>query len=93
MIGRIGDRGFVFVESAAGSDICFDADDRFDVVRVSLVVEFNHPEHISMVRNGNGVHSVLFAGMEQAVEGYGAIEQRVLTVQVKMRKSFIFHRL
>ena len=46
-----------------------------------------------VVGDRNGIHAQLLASFEQSAERDGPIEQRILTVQMKMRKSFIRHSL
>jgi hypothetical protein len=58
-----------------------------------LCIELNGPEQITVVRNRHCIHLQLPASLEQFVERYSAIKQRILTVQMKMCKSFICHSL
>ncbi|MBA7658544.1 hypothetical protein ES703_66500 [subsurface metagenome] len=93
MICGIADVAFLFVESAPGGDVCLDTNNRLDVCGGCTYVELDRAEHIAVVGNSHGVHLQLFAVFEQSVKDYSPIEKRILTVQMKMRKSFICHKL
>jgi hypothetical protein len=42
-----------------------------------------------VVGYGDGVHTEVFASLQKFLEGYGAVEKRILAVQVQMSESFI----
>jgi len=86
MIGRIADTALLPVESAAWCNVCFDAYYRLDVRRPGLCIELDGAEHIAVVGNRYRFHFQFFAASEQFVEANRPIKQRILAVQMKMRK-------
>jgi hypothetical protein len=56
-------------------------------------VELYGAEQIAVVGNRYCIHLELFAAFEQRIERYSAVEQRILAVKMKMRKSFVCHNL
>ena len=93
MVGRIGDGRFGPVQPAARRDIGFDPEDRLDLRGLRLGVEFDGPEHVAVVRDGHRIHAQLLAPLEQRLKLNRPIEQRILTVQMEVCKSFICHSL
>jgi hypothetical protein len=55
---------------------------------VRLCVKLDCAEHIAMVCDGDALHPEVFASLEKLFETYGAVEERILAVQMKMSESF-----
>ena len=75
MICCVGDGGLCLIEPAAGGDIRFNADNRFDMGGLRFDIELDGTEHIAVVGNCDGVHIKLFAALEQFIEANRSIEQ------------------
>ena len=93
VICGVGDGRLALVVPAAGGDIGLDPDDRLDPGGLRLGVELDGPEHIAVVRDGHRIHAQLLAPREQRLKLNRPVEQRVLAVQMEVRKSFICHSL
>ena len=65
-------------------DVRLDADDRPDAVLQRLVVEGERPEHVAVVGDGDRGHAELRHALAELRQAVGAVEERVLTVKVKV---------
>ncbi len=93
MICGVGYAGFCPVEPAARRNISLDAYYRLNVCGDCFRIELDDAEHIAVVGNRYCVHIEFITAFEQFIERYSPIQQRILTVKMKMCKSFICHNL
>ena len=75
----------------AGRDIQFAADDRFDAGLFRLGIEFKCSEHRAMIGDGDTVHAVFLAFIEEIGDANGSIKQTVLGMNMEMGE--ILHSL
>ena len=76
-----------FVAQAAGCDVTFASDDRFDTGLGRFFIKFHRTEHGAVVGNGNRVHAEIRNPLKQPIQPYGAVQQTILGVHVKVYKS------
>ena len=67
-------------------DVHFAADDRLDAVRGGLVIEIRGGKEIAVVRHCDGGHSAARGFRRQFADFAGAVEKRVIRVQMKMNE-------
>ena len=70
--------------TAAGRDVDLAAEDRLDPPFPRLVVEHHAREHVAVLGDGEGRCAGLPGVVEQLTDAAGAVEQRVLGVEVEM---------
>ena len=75
-----------FVESTAGGDINFDADDRFDAGFRRFLIKLYGTEHGTMIGGGHRMHAELSSALQQIVDANGTIQKAVLGMHVEMNK-------
>ena len=75
-----------FVESAAGSNINFDADNGFDAGLGRFFIKLDGAEHGAMIGGGHRMHAELGGALQQVVDANGTIQKAVLGVHVEMDK-------
>ena len=68
------------------ADVELAADDRLDAVLLRGIVEMHRAEDVAVVGDGDGRHVQLGHARHELVDVAGAVEQRVVGVQVKMDK-------
>ena len=73
-----------FEDLAGPVDAQVDADNRLDAGSDRLLVELDHAEQVILVSQGHGRHVVASAAFHQLRNAHGAINERVLGVQVQM---------
>jgi hypothetical protein len=71
----------------AGGEVGLDADDRLDAVGAGLGPELVGAEDVAVVRGRDGRHAHLGGALEQLVDARGAVEHRVLGVDVQVREA------
>ena len=59
---------FGLLESAAGSDIRLDTEDRLYMCCYCFCIKLDGPEHIAVVRNRHRVHTEFFTAFEQFIK-------------------------
>ena len=86
---RVG--GLIFharlVEARSIGDIHLAADDRLHADRVHGVVELDRAEHIAVIRDGAGRHPQLSDFRGQWLGPGGAVEERILSVEMKVNEG------
>ena len=68
------------VESGSYCHIDFAAYDRFDPRFFCFFVIRNHAEHISVFRQGYGIHIQIINGIDKLIDALGTIQQAVIRV-------------
>jgi len=84
VVGRLGDPLGVFGKAGVGGQVDLAADDRLDAGLLALEIEFNRAEHVAVVGDGQGLHAGLLGLGNQVLNPNGAVQERVLTVQVQV---------
>ena len=82
--------GFLF-QPAARRDIDFAADDGFDAFFAGSLIEINDAVHGAVVGDGQCGEFQFMGLVHQPVQPAGAVEQRILGVQVEMNKVRVRH--
>ena len=59
-------------------------EDGFDSGLLSLLIEIHRAEHVAVIRDGNGGHSVLLGFLQQIAHADGTVQQAVLRVNMQM---------
>jgi hypothetical protein len=72
------------VEARPSGDVDLAAENGLDPGRPCLVVELERTEEVAMVRHPDGRHADAADPLEERVELDGAVEKRVLGVEVEM---------
>lgn len=72
-------------------DVHLASDDRLDAGFFCRLIEFDRPEHDSVVGEGDGRHLVLDGRLDQAVDRCRTVKEAVMRVVMKMDK--LRHRL
>ena len=76
----------------AGRHVRFHPENRLDPFLFAFVKEFHHAVHAAVIGDGDRIHSQLFAASNELRDFVGAVEQRVMRVDVKMNETAIpFH--
>src|SRR5947207_3824315 len=83
--------GGLLVETAAGSDIDFAADNRFDALVTGGLIEINRAVKHAVVGNRERGEFEFMGLFHQPVETTGPIEQRIFGVQMEMDKIRVRH--
>ena len=79
------------VEAAAGRDINLASDDRFDPQVAGGLIKIDRAVKNAMIGDRQGGNLQLMRLLHQPVEAAGAIEQRILGVQMEMNKISMRH--
>ena len=74
----------LFVPPVAGRHVDFAAENRVDAALARLIVKDDRREHVAVLGDGERRHLQLDRAVEQLLDAAGAVEQRVLRVQVKV---------
>src|SRR5690348_11939417 len=85
MIGRLPRRA-ALRPSIARRDVHLAAEDRLDAFLLRMVVEHDRREHVAMLGHRQRRHIELRRLIEQFVDAAGAVEQRILGVQMEMNE-------
>jgi len=75
-----------FFAAVFGGNVGLVTDDRFDACSHGRGVKFYSAVHVAVIGDGEGVHAVLLALVEQVVEAAGAVEQGIMRVHVQMNE-------
>lgn len=67
-----------FVEAGAVRDICFHADDRFDLVFFAQFVKFDRAVHVAMVGESHRRHAEFFRRRHHILELLKPIEETIV---------------
>jgi hypothetical protein len=83
--------GEVFIETRVGSEIDFGADDGFEIVLSSSLIEIDCAEEVSVVGDGDSWGAKGGDFFAERGNAAGAIEQAKFRVDVEMNKKFMSH--
>src|SRR5207249_11614984 len=72
------------LEPALGCDVHLAAEDRLHAVLARRLGELHRPEHVAVVGDGAGRHARRLHARYQLLDLVGAVEQRVLRVQMQV---------
>jgi hypothetical protein len=65
-------------------DVDFAAEDGGDAALLACLVELERSEHVAVVGHGDGAHAELFRAVGELADADGAVEERVLGVDVEV---------
>src|SRR5258705_9049019 len=83
MVGGLAGRA-AFRAPVARGDVYLAAQDRIDPALARLVVEDDRREHVAMLGDGHRRHLQFDRPVEQLFDPAGAVEERILGMEVKM---------
>lgn len=81
----------LFVEPASRGEVDFTSDDRLQAGLFGLLVEFDRPEEVPMVGDGDCGHPEILGGRNQRIDLVGPIQKAVFGMEMKVDKILYGH--